>query len=293
MQKANSPEFQGFRQQEANFSQLPHQFIDLLPEIKSLAELKVLIYLLRHTWGYQEYATHKLISIDEFVHGRKRKDGTRMDGGTGLSEQGVRDGIEKAVEHCYMTVETDDSDRGRVKKSYALNMVNVVGSGVQSLEGGVQSLDLYPPKFVPRSEKETIERNLEKEDTAHGHDKLTADTLNPLKTAIHTTWKYRDWKVLTKGELKVINDAAHEFAQAGVTPELVPLLHKYARLQGWTGFTPMALVKHLSAALAWAQKHGNRLTKRALIAADRKERERQNELFSQQLDDWIEQNGNA
>lgn len=173
-QKSDDPLFRGFRQPKANYSKLPHQFVAMLPQFKSLAELKVIIYLLRHTWGYREYEKSKLISIDEFVNGRKRKNGERMDGGTGLSEQGVRDGLETAISNGYILCQVDDSDKGRVKKFYKLNTAkpNAVGSGVQSLDP--QSFDLPPQtldptthkrgtKSVPRTEKETKERNSKKE----------------------------------------------------------------------------------------------------------------------------------
>lgn len=169
-QKADDPNFRGFRQPKANYSKLPHQFISLLPEINSLAEMKVLLYLLRHTWGFKEYGTKKRITIDEFVHGRKRSDGNRYDAGTGLSEQGVRDGLAKALAHKFIVMDVDDRDKARVKKFYGLNIARAkdLEAGVQTLdpqtfEVEVKSLDPNPQNFVPRSEKETLERNLKKE----------------------------------------------------------------------------------------------------------------------------------
>lgn len=177
MQKSDNPNFTGFRQPKANYSKLPHQFIGLLPKFKSLAELKCILYLLRHTWGYREYDKSKLISIDEFVHGRKRKDGTRIDAGTGLSEQGVRDGLETAMANGYILCHIDDSDKGRIKKFYKLNTATVKGvdSGVQSLDPQTidlppNDLDPNPQNSLPRTEKETKERNYKKNTSARLRD---------------------------------------------------------------------------------------------------------------------------
>src|SRR5918998_915626 len=166
--------FPGFDRPESNFFRMPNSWTDITAEIDNIAELKVVEYILRHTWGYQEYEIKKHITIDEFVNGRRRQDGSRMDKGTGLSERAVYDGLRKAVESGLIDEETDDSDRGRIKKSYSLRMrENVHDDAIlQSLQSGVQSLhpplqDVHPdPQTLqargatdaPRTEKDTQER---------------------------------------------------------------------------------------------------------------------------------------
>jgi len=158
--------FTGFGRPESNFFRLPNEWIDITAGIDNIAELKVVQYILRHTWGYQEYSIKKHITIDEFIRGRKRKDGSRMDQGTGLSEMSVRNGIAKALEHGFIEAIVDDSDKARVKKYYALKMQKDepyekdAYEEVQSLESGVQSLDPKGTSFRPRSEKDTLERNV-------------------------------------------------------------------------------------------------------------------------------------
>src|SRR5579859_7062430 len=99
------PTFQGFEEPESNWSKLPHQLIEALPEITSLAELKVILYILRHTWGYHESC--KRISQDEFENGRKKQHGERLDPGTGMSTNAIKDGIARAIKHGFIRVETD------------------------------------------------------------------------------------------------------------------------------------------------------------------------------------------
>ena len=109
---------------QENWSKLPHQFIDLLPEINTLSELKIIIYTLRHTWGYGDIS--KVISQDEYMNGRKRADGTRIDGGTGLARNSVKSGIKAAVEHGFIVQATDDTDKARIENSYTLSFLGQV-----------------------------------------------------------------------------------------------------------------------------------------------------------------------
>ncbi len=134
--------FTGFDPPESNYFRMPNSWTDITTEIDGIAELKVVEYILRHTWGYQEYGIKKHITIDEFVNGRRRLDGSRMDKGTGLSERAVYDGLRKAVQNGLVEEETDDSDRGRVKKFYSLRMRDDAGPAepLQSLQPGVQTL---------------------------------------------------------------------------------------------------------------------------------------------------------
>ena len=162
------PRFAGFERPEANYFKMPNSWTDITAEIDNIAQLKVVEYILRHTWGYQEYNVKKHITIDEFVHGRKRTDGTRLDKGTGLSERAVYDGLRKAVERGFIEEDIDDSDRGRVKKSYCLRMrgygaddedLQGLRPGVQTLHPPLQSTQSRGAKGIPRTEKETHERH--------------------------------------------------------------------------------------------------------------------------------------
>lgn len=48
-------------------------------------EQKVLDYLLRHTWGYKK--VQDAISISQFIRGITKRDGTMLDGGTGIRDE--------------------------------------------------------------------------------------------------------------------------------------------------------------------------------------------------------------
>lgn len=172
---AETNKFAGFPAPTRNFFSLPNEITDIIAGITNLSELKILIYVIRHTWGYREFGISKAITNDEFMYGRKHSDGTRMDRGTGLSEQGVRDGTNKAVKDGYLICDIDDSDKGRIRKSYRLKMLEVKTLDPQTLDlsqsrglesapptsetstSGQGTLDPRPRKRRPRTEKDTSE----------------------------------------------------------------------------------------------------------------------------------------
>jgi len=141
--------FAGFEVPKENWSKLPHVMVEALPLVSSMAELKVILYVLRHTWGYQE--EERRISVDEFMNGRKQRKGGRIDGGTGLSAPAVRDGLARAVEHGFIVVDVDQRDLGRVQKWYALAM----NDGERSLPPPQKDVAPTAEQVDPRTWKET------------------------------------------------------------------------------------------------------------------------------------------
>jgi hypothetical protein len=117
--------FSGFPQEirQTDFSILPNVWINVCAAIENLAELKVVLYIMRHTWGFNNYDSFVRITIDEFMNGRKRSDGSRMDMGTQLSKVAVVNGLALAEKDGFIVSELDESDKARKKKSYKLNML--------------------------------------------------------------------------------------------------------------------------------------------------------------------------
>jgi hypothetical protein len=158
--------FEGFDPPESNFWRLPNNWFDLAARFTSWAEQKVVEYILRHTWGYHEYDVVKLITMDEFMHGRKRRDGSRIDAGCGMAENSIKKGIHDAVDHGFLIVRTDDSDKGRIRKYYAPRMRRpLVDEGKHTihaqdqaliLEG--QTLTLGPQSLTPDPIPLTLEQ---------------------------------------------------------------------------------------------------------------------------------------
>ncbi len=81
----NPRPFRGFS--SPNYTQVPDQLLDdLLPDL-SEAELKVLLYIVRRTFGFKKDAD--TISLRQLSSGITTKEGRVLDRGTGLSKSGV------------------------------------------------------------------------------------------------------------------------------------------------------------------------------------------------------------
>lgn len=172
--KTEAKKFLGFDIPRQNWFKLPNNWTDLTARMRSWAEQKVVEYVIRHTWGYQEYGGLKKITLDEFEKGRKRADGTRIDKGTGMRRQAVISGIKQAVEDGFLIEDVDDSDKGRVKKHYGLKMLShLTNEGeYDNHTPDVRSSHPRGTENTHRSEKETQDRNLKKENTVNGIELL-------------------------------------------------------------------------------------------------------------------------
>src|SRR5437588_978993 len=102
------------------------------------------------------------------MSGRKKKNGERIDTGTGLSKPSVIEGLNSAVKHGLLEVETGDSDKARIKKYYKLKMRTPIKEDepekeethaeVKNLYSGVKNFDSRSKESLQRSEKDTKER---------------------------------------------------------------------------------------------------------------------------------------
>jgi hypothetical protein len=164
--------FQGFDYPEENYFRMPNIWTDITSGMSSCAELKVVEYVLRHTWGFREFGKLKKITLDEFENGRRKADETRMDKGIGMRRQAIISGLRQAVKDGYLIEETDKTDKGRIKKFYGLQMLVKKSNNEEGEGKTVERYENHTPdvrKSYPRdmkitlpSEKETIERNYRK-----------------------------------------------------------------------------------------------------------------------------------
>lgn len=166
-----SDKFGGFAPPTSNFSLLPHALIDALPLFDTEAELKVVLYILRHTWGFQEFDTPKRITLDEFMHGRKRKDGTRFDKGIGMSKPAVLRGLDNAIEHGFIVAYMDDHDAARINKCYEVNTARG-NETLPQVSRNVTPEQQNGNETIPRTEKDTSQETNSKEEERTFHDEI-------------------------------------------------------------------------------------------------------------------------
>src|SRR3954467_12959511 len=79
---ADQMTFRGFR--SPNYTQVPDELFDELLSVLSGAELKVLLYIIRRTFGFKRDAD--AISLSQMMSGIVTHDGDRLDRGVGLSK---------------------------------------------------------------------------------------------------------------------------------------------------------------------------------------------------------------
>ena len=116
--------FPGF--QSPNYTQVPDELLDYLMPLLSEAELKVLLYVVRRTFGFRKRAD--AISVNQMASGITTRDGRVLDGGTGLSKTSVRKAVQSLVEAGVLTVEKRQSEDGEYETNiYTLAMASGVG----------------------------------------------------------------------------------------------------------------------------------------------------------------------
>lgn len=242
--------FAGFEPLKGNFTQVPNQVFELLPQLTG-GEIKCLLYIVRHTLGFHDKT--KTITTDEFEHGRKRKDSTRIDEGVGLKHDAIVRSLKSLADKNIITREIDSRDKARQKITYGLNLSeNQTGNLSENQTTDVRKSDTGGLKNRHRSVKETI------------GDKPIKD-IAPAKAArprnlhfdiIVEVFRY-DVERLTTTEKKHIGKVASELRSAGYAPTDIPHIYAYCVKQGYTGFTPAALSKHAGAWKAAQQNQGN------------------------------------
>jgi len=99
--------FMGFHEPEENYFRLLNNWFELIQPLREMygtrliAPLKVLEYILKHTWGYGRFDQPIALSIGDIRFGR-RIGRQRMDMGTGLAENTVRKALEELCKLGYI-----------------------------------------------------------------------------------------------------------------------------------------------------------------------------------------------
>ena len=112
--------FKGFR--SPNYTMVPDELFDELLAVLSGAEIKVLLYIMRRTFGFKKGSDR--ISKAQLERGIQRNDGTVLDRGTGLSRRAIRLAIDSLIERNILLKQSYESpERGHEAAEYALNII--------------------------------------------------------------------------------------------------------------------------------------------------------------------------
>jgi hypothetical protein len=123
-----------------NTTQVPDALFDELLNQLSGAELKVVLYIIRRTFGFKKEADN--ISLNQICKGIATKDGRVLDHGTGLSQSTVLTAVKGLLEKGVIVATRRSSpERGNEPTNYALNLAHPFtenrGRGGPKIEEGV------------------------------------------------------------------------------------------------------------------------------------------------------------
>jgi hypothetical protein len=140
--------FMGF---EAPFyTMVPNEVFDLLLPDLSGAELKVLLYVCRRTFGFGKLEDG--ISLSQMLEGVISRDGRRLDWGCGLkSRTSVIEAVQGLVDkHVILAVRQESQRFGFEATHYRLNLLDDVVAGTPSPEIGLAGPE-NGPRLVPKN----------------------------------------------------------------------------------------------------------------------------------------------
>ena len=140
--KATSFKFQGF--DSPTTTPVPDQFFDTLLFFLTDPELRVLLYIIRRTFGFKKDSDN--ISLKQMVQGIKTKDGRVLDLGTGITKPTVTKAVKGLVEKgVVLAIRNRSKEKGDEPTTYTLRfkgtpvLKDFTRGGTEILHGGVKS----------------------------------------------------------------------------------------------------------------------------------------------------------
>jgi hypothetical protein len=141
--------FEGFS--DPNFTQVPNELFDELAPQLTEAELRVLLYIVRRTFGFGK--KDDAISVNQMANGITASDGRVLDYGTGMSRSAVWRGAKGLVSKGILAVDHVQSTDGE----YATNIYRL------RFREGVSLEKRHPisPKEQPVSLQESTQKKVD------------------------------------------------------------------------------------------------------------------------------------
>lgn len=117
--------FGGFK--NLNSTPIPDEFFDILAVQLSEAELRVLLYIMRRTFGFKKKGD--AISLSQLTGGIRKRDGSVLDYGTGLSKPSVLKAVSGLQTKGIITIEKRTGEDGRNEINiYQLHFADETGA---------------------------------------------------------------------------------------------------------------------------------------------------------------------
>ncbi len=113
--------FEGFNSPQ--FTQLPNAVVDVLLPHLTDPELRVLLYIVRRTFGFQR--DNDTISLRQMTDGLTTRDGRRLDSGTGLKRSAVAKALQGLQQKgIILSRRNSDPEHGSLPTTYGLRFID-------------------------------------------------------------------------------------------------------------------------------------------------------------------------
>ena len=161
--------FDGF--QSPNYTIVPDELFDQLLAYLSGAELKVLLYIIRRTFGFKRESDS--ISLSQMLHGITTNDGRILDHGAGLSKPTLLQALRSLQEkHVIQTERRRSVERGDEPTVYRLRFAGGESRGKELRPPVVKKVDqgggqeiLPGPWSRNLTTQETVDRKTAEQET--------------------------------------------------------------------------------------------------------------------------------
>ena len=176
--RAGKPRFRGFR--SPNYTQVPDELFDqLLPELSG-AELKVLLYIIRRTFGFKR--DRDSISLSQMLNGVQSRNGEILDRGAGVSKPTLLQALRSLEDRGIITTERRRSaEKGDEPTVYTLRFAEEEEGGQKPIRPLVNKFDhgggqeSSPPawsSFLTTQETEKQQTDFDLSNFEGSHDRV-------------------------------------------------------------------------------------------------------------------------
>ena len=153
--------FKGFR--SPNTTPIPDEVFDELLADLSGAEVKVLLYICRRTFGWKKESDN--ISLNQMLHGITRRDGIRLDRGVGLSKPTLLRTIRNlCAKNIIVAVQRESKEKGFEATNYRLHMEHAAAPLGQKMNQGMSQNFTKPlvkkSALQETSQQETVDKTV-------------------------------------------------------------------------------------------------------------------------------------
>lgn len=176
-------QFKGFI--SPRYTQVPDELFDELMAHLSGAELKVLLYIVRRTFGFKKDTDN--ISLNQICNGITTRNGEVLDCGTGLSQNAVLTALKGLIGKSAIVAKRNSSkEKGHEPTTYSLNIIPFLNNyrppsskNEEALpqKSGTQETVLQQTDLQHRNSKSKLKINISKDSKGYTDFKAMGDLL--------------------------------------------------------------------------------------------------------------------